>query len=246
MPRRGRTVRARAVAWWRRNHSDPEKRVFRRIGLVSFGVVGASVILAKVTQDWPAAGVIRAFAITMFGLAAMTLLGVVLLMGEEMVDEMDASDPLRARRGGAYGPRIKRFFRDVGWSGRAWIKSLPAKVVALRHDVTRDSIARFAAASTDALAGVPPAGVAPPRGAGRLARTIAAPEPPPESVPHDPTEPARRRALTASELAEREAPTAPRRTTTVRSSRAPRPTRRSKRAAPRGGRVSNAGGRSTR
>jgi hypothetical protein len=244
------TARARAVAWWRRCHADPEKRAFRRIGLVSFGVVGASVILAKVTQDTPVAGVVRALAITMFGLAAIALLAVVIMMGEEVVGEMDATDPTRVRRGGAYGPRIKRFFRDAGSQSRVWVRSLPARVVALRHGFTRDSLARFAVASIDALGGVPPAGVAPPRGAGRLARMDAAPEPssePDAGAPSQAREQARRRALTASELAERSSSTAAaRRPNATRASRAPRRSRRSERAAARGGRTSDTGGRSTR
>jgi hypothetical protein len=240
MAQRGMTVRARAVAWWRRSHADPDKRAFRRIGLVSFGAVGASVILAKATQDTPAAGVVRALAITMFGLAALALLGVVILMGDEGVEEMDATDPLRARRGGAYGARVKRFFRDAGSQSRAWVTSLPSRVVALRHYLTRDSLARFAAAAAQALRGVPPAGVGPPRGAGRLARMDAEPQPPQQ-------EEAQRRALTASELVEHTRSTAPApRPTAARASRAPRPIRRSGRAAQRAGRTRNAGGRSTR
>src|SRR5215831_18928340 len=106
-------LRARAVAWWRRSVADPEKRDFRRIGLLAFGVVGASVVLARLTQDTAAAGAIRALAISVFALAAIALLGVVILMGEEVVDEMDASDPMRARHVGAYGPRVKQFLRDA-------------------------------------------------------------------------------------------------------------------------------------
>jgi hypothetical protein len=246
MPRAGTTVRARAIAWWQRNHADPEKRAFRRIGLVSFGVVGASVILAKLTQDTAVGGVIRALAITLFGLATVALLGVVILMGEEVVDEMDASDPMRARRGGAYGPRIKRFFRDAGILSRAWVTSRPARIVALRHAITRDSLTRFAVASVDALGGVPPAGVHPPRGAGRLAR-MNAPPPQEEGTPDEAAEQESRRALTASELLERSSSTAPaRRRSEARVSRAWRRTRRSERAAQRGTRTSNAGDRSAR
>src|SRR5213080_4182569 len=76
MPRRGAILRARVIAWWRRSHTDPEKRAFRRVGVISFGVLGGSVVLAKIAQDAPAAGPIRAFAITMFILAAITLLAV--------------------------------------------------------------------------------------------------------------------------------------------------------------------------
>src|SRR5256884_1603864 len=189
MPRRGRSLRARTLAWWRRSHADPERRAFRRIGVVAFGVVGGSVILAKVTQDAPAAGPIRAFAVAMFGLGTITLLGVVILMGEEMVDEMDASDPLRARHGGAYGPRLKRFFREARHGARTWFTSLPANVAALRHEITRESLARFVAASGTALGGIPPADVPPPRSAGRLARPKRQPPPPPEQTPALPTEP---------------------------------------------------------
>ena len=174
MPRRGGIVRARAIEWWRRCQADPDKRDFRRIGVVAFGVVGASVILAKITQDTPVAAYVRAFAITMFGLATISLLAVVLFMGEEMVDAMDETDPMRVRHGGAYGPRVKRFFRDLRSASGEWIKSRPAKVAALRHDLTRDSLARFAAASGAALGGIPPADVAPPSEAGWLARPESA------------------------------------------------------------------------
>jgi hypothetical protein len=254
-----RSCRARAVAWWQRAHADPEKRDFRRIGVVSFGVVGASVVLAKLTQDTSMATVVRAFAITMFGLAAIALLAVVILMGEEVVEKMDETDPMRARRGGAYGPRIKRSFRDVWRSIRAWVSSRPASVAALRHNVTRDSFRRLAAASAEALSGVPPADVGPPRGAGRLARVGTAPPPPAptEPEPAAPVTPdaatprARRRALTASELGDSAGVTALTSTRSRRPGRASaarrplRPTRRSERAAQRAGRASNPGGRST-
>ena len=260
MPRMGRTFHARAVAWWRRCHADPEKRTFRRIGLVSFGVVGGSVLLAKVTQETPVAGVVRPLAITTFGLAALTLLVVVILMGEQVVEQMDASDPMRVHHGGAYGPRIKWFLRELGSQGRAWVTSLPARVVALRHDVTRESLARFSLAAVEALRGVPPPGVGPPRGAGRLGRMNAAPPPPPEPDAQaaqadevaSPSPKARRRALTASELQDRPTSAAPARSsragaaprgTAVRASRRRRPIGT---AASRTGRVSNAVRRSTR
>ena len=253
MPRRGRSLRARALAWWRRSHADPERRAFRRIGVISFGVVGGSVILAKVTQDAPGAGPIRAFAVAMFGLGAITLLGVVILMGEEMVDEMDASDPLRARHGGAYGPRLKRFFREARHSARTWFTSLPANVAALRHEITRESLARFVAASGTALGGIPPADVPPPRSAGRLARPKR--QPPPEQTPASPTEPPSaqpeaappvRQAPAGARSLRSGSPVVARRPIKVRTSRTPRPGRRSERAAPRAGRGSNTRGRSTR
>ncbi len=176
------------MAWWRRSQADPDKRGFRRLGLIAFGVVGASVIVARLTQNTAAAGAVRGLAITLFALAAIALLGVVILMGEEVVDEMDASDPLRARHGGAYGPRIKRFIGQARRESRAWIASVPSRVRGLRRDLTRESLSRVAAASVEALRGVPPADAGPPPGAGRLARPTA--EPPR----------ARRRARTESEL----------------------------------------------
>jgi len=256
MPRRGTALRARAIEWWRRCQTDPEKRDFRRIGVGAFGVVGASVILAKVTQETAAGGYVRAFAITMFGLATIALLAVVLLMGEEMVDAMDETDPMRVRHGGAYGPRVKRFFRDVRSASRTWIKTRPAKIAALRHDFSRDSLARLAAASGAALGGIPPADAPPPDGAGRLARPESAP--PPEEEPERPDaqtdaqaepSPAARR-VAASRAAARSSrsgqPVVARRPIKVRSRQTSRPTRRSERAASRAGRASNAGGRSTR
>ena len=251
-------MRARAIEWWRRCQADPDKRDFRRIGVIAFGVVGASVILAKITQDTPVAAYVRAFAITMFGLATISLLAVVLFMGEEMVDAMDETDPMRVRHGGAYGPRVKRFFRDLRSASGAWIKSRPAKVAALRHELTRDSLARFAAASGAALAGIPPADVAPPAEGGWLAR-------PESALPHEqaPTEqdlqiatqpepsPAARRVeasrvtAAAARSSRSGQPVVARRRSKVRSSPTRRPARRADRAAPRAGRTSNAGGRST-
>jgi len=250
MPRRGGTLRARALAWWRRSHTDPERRAFRRIGVISFGVVGGSVILAKISQDAPAAGLIRAFAVTMFLLGAIALLGVVILMGEEMVDAMDESDPMRARHGGAYGPRLKRYFRDLGQNARTWFTSLPSNVAALRHEITRESLARFTAASGAALGGIPPADVPPPRSAGRLARPKREPPPPPEPTEQtrtqsEPSAPSRR-VPAAARSSRSGSPVMGRRPIKVRSSGARRATRRSERAAPRAGRTGNAGGPSTR
>ncbi len=249
MPRRGRSLRARALAWWQRSHADPDRRAFRRIGVISFGALGGSVILAKISQDAPAAGVIRAFAITLFLLAALTLLAVVLLMGEEMVDAMDESDPMRARHGGAYGPRLNRYFRKAGRDARAWITSLPGNVAALRRGITRESLSRFTAASGAALGGIPPADVPPPRSAGRLARPRREPPPPPEQVPPEqvppePSPPARR--VPAFRSSSSGSPVVARRPIKARSSRTGRPTRRSERSAPRTGRAGQPGGRSPR
>lgn len=246
-------VRARAVEWWRRAQADPERRDFRRIGLIAFGVVGASVVLARLTQDTAAAGAIRALAITLFGLAAIALLVVVLVMGEDVVDEMDASDPMRARHGGAYGPRIKRFLRDTRSASKAWIVSIPGGIRGLRRNLTRESLSRLAAASVETLGGVPPADAGPPPGAGRLAR----PAPPDADASgpgqaHDRDEPApparsaaapprtRRRALTASELSDGPAPAA-RRPAKPRSARGTGSTRPSGRAATRTSRATDTG-----
>jgi hypothetical protein len=248
----GRNVRARAVAWWRRSHADPDKRDFRRVGLIAFGVVGVSVVLARLTQDTAAAGAIRALAITVFALAAIALLGVVILMGEEVVDEMDASDPMRAQQGGAYGPRVKQFLRDARHASWVWITSIPGKVGGLRHELTRESLARMALASADALGGIPPADAGPPPGAGPLARPIAAPLDADPASSDDPTEPgrraaapprARRRALTASELSDGPSTTTRRRPASPRSARRADPTRRSRRAASRNSRFTDTGAR---
>lgn len=212
------------------------------------------MVLAKISQGAPAAGPIRAFSVAMFGLGAIAMLGVVVLMGEEMVDAMDASDPMRASHGGAYGPRLKRFFREARHRAWTWFTSLPANVAALRHELTRESLARFVAASGTALGGIPPADVPPPRSAGRLARPKLQP-PPPDETPASPTEPASaqpeparlgRRAPAPARSSRSGSPVVARRPIKVRSSRTPRPARRSERAAPRAGRGSNTGGRSTR
>jgi hypothetical protein len=244
MPRRGGSLRARALDWWQRSQADPERRAFRRIGIISFGALGGAVVLAKISQDAPAAGLIRALAITMFLLAAITLLAVVLLMGEEMVDAMDESDPMRARHGGAYGPRIKRYVRKAGRDARTWFKSLPGSLAALRHQITRESLSRFTAASAASLGGIPPADVPPPRSAGRLARPWREPPPPPEQAPPESAPPARR--VPASRSSRSGSPVVARRPINTRSSRTRLPPRRSEGAAPRTGRTRQPGGRSTR
>jgi hypothetical protein len=234
--------RARAVAWWRRSHADLQRRDFRRVGLSAFGVVGGSVVLARLTQDTAVAGAVRAFAITVFALAAIALLGVVILMGEEVVDEMDASDPMRARHGGAYGPRIKQFVRAVPRETWAVVASIPGKIGGLRRSLTRRSLSRMAVVSVDALGGVPPVDVRPPHGAGPLAQPIAVPPESDSGSSDDPTEPgrraaaplrARRRALTASELSDRPPVTARRRAAEPRSARRARRTRRFRRGVTR-------------
>jgi hypothetical protein len=174
-------------------------------------------------------------------------------MGEEMVDAMDASDPMRASHGGAYGPRLKRFFREARHSAWTWFTSLPANVAALRHELTRESLARFVTVSGTALGGIPPADVPPPRGAGRLARPKRQPPPRPDETPASTAEPASTQPEpaplgrpAAARSPRSGSPVVARRPIKVRSSRTPRPARRSERAAPRAGRGSNTGGRSTR
>ena len=114
----------------------PQERAFRRIGVISFGVVGGSVVLAKIGGSARGRGDPGVRGRDVRPSQAITMLGVVVLMGEEMVDAMDASDPIRASHGGAYGPRLKRFFRDARHNTRTWFTSLPANVAALRHELT--------------------------------------------------------------------------------------------------------------
>jgi hypothetical protein len=258
---KGRRIYRSAIDRWQQFRADLTRRRLRHIGVVACSAVVASVILAKLTQNTFAAGLVRAFTITVFALAAITLLAVVILMAEEVVHELDETDPLRARDGGAFGPKIKRFFRVIRRATRAWVSSLWATLAAWRRALTRESVVRFAHASTVALSGVPPADVAPPRGAGHLARPDRAPPPPvPEPTARERTPAApgvvdrlrthtnrlrrrvtRRRPARSSSGAPK--PAASNRPGQVRSSRPLRPTGRSRRAAPRTGRTSYFSGR---
>jgi hypothetical protein len=257
----GRRIYRTAVARWQHLRAGLTRQQLRHIGVVACGAVVASVIVAKLTQNTFAAGLVRAFTITVFALAAIILLAVVILMAEEVVHELDETDPLRARDGGAFGPKIKRFFRVLRRATRASLSSLWATVVAWRRDLSRESVVRFAHASAVALGGVPPADVAPPRGAGHLARPDRAPPPPaPEPTARERTTSTpdlagrlrtrvdrlrrrmagRRTARSSSATAK---PAASNRPTRARSPRPLGPTGRSRRAAPRTGRTSYFSGR---
>src|SRR4029450_12690680 len=87
---------------------------------------------------------------------------------------------------------LKRFLRALRTASRAWVKSRPAKVAALRHDLTRDSLARLAAASGAALGGIPPADVPPPAAGRRPPRRVLRPPRPPRHVAWRPRERRRR------------------------------------------------------
>jgi hypothetical protein len=238
-----------ASARWRQLRAWLTRERLPRIGIVAVAAVAGSVVLAKVTQGTAVAGLVRALTITVFGLAAITLLAVVIFRGEEVVDDLDATDPMRARDGGALGPRIKRFLRLARSTTRAWLSSVGASIVGLRRDLTRQSVARFAHASVVTLGGVPPADVPPPRSAGHLARLDRAPPPPePEPTARDRTA-AEPTAPRTEPDAERPAPSSPARVRSPRPIRAPG---RAGRAYPRAGRTGNArrptnpGGRSRR
>jgi hypothetical protein len=250
---KGRKIYRTALAKWQHFRADLTRQQLRRIGIVACGTVVVSVILAKVTQNTFAAGLVRAFTITVFALAAITLLFVVILMAEEVVHELDETDPMRARDGGAFGPKIKRFFRVLRRATGAWLSSLWATLAAWRRELTRESVARFTRSSVVALSGVPPADVAPPQGAGHLARPDRAPPPPaPEPTAREgtPAMPAvasrlrthadrlRRRVTDRRGARSGSKPATPNRPARVRSSRPPRSSGRSRRPAPRTGRVS--------
>jgi hypothetical protein len=216
-----------ASARWRQLRAWLTRERLPRIGIVAVAAVAGSIVLARVTQSTAVAGLVRALTITVFGLAAITLLAVVIFRGDEVVDDLDATDPMRVREGGALGPKIKRFFQLVRRTTRAWLSSVWASIVGMRRDLTRQSVVRFAHASVVTLGGVPPADVPPPRGAGHLARLDRAP-PPPEPEPT-----ARERAASEPDV-ERSASSGPAR---VRSPRPLRTPGRAGRAVPRAGRM---------
>jgi hypothetical protein len=132
----------------------------RLVAVVAGGVVVVSVALGitGVVSD----GIVRPFAIIALVLAAVALLGTGILYCQTMVDEMDADDPYRVIRGGAFGRKIQHALRDLAASlGRARREL----VTALQHNLTRESLVRFARNCAETLSGVPPPTVRPPRGA---------------------------------------------------------------------------------
>jgi hypothetical protein len=262
-----------AVVRWRQLHGWLTRERLRRIGVVAGVAAIVAIVAVRIIGGGIVGVIVWSLAVTVLVLAAFTLLGVVIFMNEELVDEFDATDPMRARDGGAFGPRIKRFFGNAIRGIRADLSSAPEGVAALRKGVTRNSVARFAHASAEALGGVPPADVPPPRSAGHLARPDRAPEPPePEPTARERGSSRsialvgqvrgqlgrfRHRAATAVAVRRSPEPAtgestssdAPRRSAPARSARRLRRTGRSDpgaRRAPRFGRMSNAGGRRQR
>ena len=138
-------------------------------------VIIVSVVTGIVTGVMTG-GIVRPFALTALVLASVALLGVGIVSFQSVVDELDESDPLATKQGGALGPTIKRALRKARSSAARVAREWHA---ALRRNITRESLARLARACADALSGVPPAEVSPPPSAGPLARPAGAPRPKP-------------------------------------------------------------------
>jgi hypothetical protein len=134
-----------------------------------------SVLLARSTWGVSSRlGPATVVAFIVLFVAAITLLAVAIAACQSVVDEMDASDPLRVRKHGVVARGVKAMFRRAfalsARASRAGLRWLSSTVAASRREVTRDALGQWTRAAAAGLSGVAPAGVPPPSGAGRLAR----------------------------------------------------------------------------
>ena len=160
----------------------------RRTGVVSCGVLIGSLVLARVIAP-TGSRLLLALVFIVFVGAVVTLFAVVIAWSQASGDEIEATDPVRVTSSGVIAGTMSRLWRNVAAgaqrASRVWLSSaasivtelasrLGRMVAALRHDVTRDAVARWVRAAAVALSGVPPPDVKPPASAGRLARPRAA------------------------------------------------------------------------
>jgi hypothetical protein len=180
---------AGVVGWWRRRTADSAMRVpLRRTGAVSCGVVIGSLVLARVIAP-TGSRLLLALVFIVFVGAVVTLFAVVIAWCQASGDEIEAAGPVRVTNRGVIAGTMRRLWRNVAAgaqrASRVWLSSaasivtglasrLGRMVAALRREVTRDAVARWARAAAVALSGVPPPEVKPPASAGRLARPRAA------------------------------------------------------------------------
>jgi hypothetical protein len=165
---------------------DLMKRIpfLRLTAVVAFGAVIGSVVLAKATWgETGRPGIATPLAFMVLFVATITLLAIVIVMCQRLVDEMDAQHPLRVRKRGVVLRGIKALLRGsfalAARASRAWLDWVTSVFVLLRREVTREAVEQWAHDTVIAFSGVPPAGVSPPRYAGRLARPDPSQEPKP-------------------------------------------------------------------
>jgi hypothetical protein len=163
----------------------------RRTGAVSCGVLIGSLVLARVIAA-TGSRLLLALVFILFVGAAVTLFAVVIAWCQASADEIDAAAPVRVTNRGNMARTTRQLWRNVVASAqrasRVWLSSAASivtglasrfgrMVAALRRDVTRDAVARWARAAGVALSGTPPPQVSPPASAGRLGRPRATPRP---------------------------------------------------------------------
>jgi hypothetical protein len=159
----------------------------RRTGAVSCGVLIGSLVLARVIAA-TGSRLLLALVFILFVGAAVTLFAVVIAWCQASADEIDAAAPVRVTNRGNMARTTRQLWRNVVASAqrasRVWLSSAASivtglasrfgrMVAALRRDVTRDAVARWARAAGVALSGTPPPQVSPPASAGRLGRPRA-------------------------------------------------------------------------
>lgn len=149
---------------------EPKHVLLRRVGTVAVAYVVGSIVLAKFTWGSRGPGIVTPFAFAALFLAAVALMGVAIVHSQDLVDEMEASNPPELRKRGGFVRAVNPMLSTVNAKLRRALREWRAWVgPRLRRELTRESFDRRIRALARALSGVPPAGV-PPSHVGRLTR----------------------------------------------------------------------------
>lgn len=159
--------------WWRRHSAASRKRIMLQAGAVALGVVVGSIVVAKLTWGTSGPGLVTPVAFFGLFVAAVILFALAVASSEELVDELEASHPPRIRKRGVVPRALRQGIAALGRAVLAWLLSIGW---ALRREMTPERMAQQWRALTEALSGVPPAGVSPTH-AGPLARPAPRPSP---------------------------------------------------------------------
>lgn len=155
---------------WRQLSLLPKRVLLRRVGLVASVCIVGSLVLARFTWGSSGPGIATPFAFAALFLAAVALMGVVVVHSQDLVEELEASHPPQVRDRGRVARAVNPMLWTVSARGRRAFRVWRARVGStLRREATRESIARRIRDLGSSLSGVPSEGRSPEAG-GPLAR----------------------------------------------------------------------------
>jgi hypothetical protein len=161
------------IGRWRRRSMDPKHVLLRRVKTVAVSYVVGSIVVGRLTWGSHGPGLVTPFAFAALFLAAAALMGIAIIHSQDLVDEMEASNPPELRRRGRFVRVMNPMLSTANAKFRRASREWRARVGrAFRRAASREGLVRSTRALARALSGVPPAGTSP-RNAGRLGRPIA-------------------------------------------------------------------------